>query len=87
MAEISTSLDWTHVQQELESTVRGLGKYSADMLQVSKNITVMVQELSKEEIQCRRLGRQTLRHRELLSQTNQQIQQLEQMITFATLLG
>jgi hypothetical protein len=46
----------------------------------------MVSELSREEINCRRHGRQTIRHREILAKINQEIDAYEKMITFGTLL-
>ena len=87
MAEIRTSLDWARVQIALEAPVRRLNKYSDEMLQISTNIGLMVKQLSEEEITCRRQGKQTRKHQELLTKINQEIANYEQMITFGTLLA
>ena len=87
MAEIRTSLDWAKVQIALESPVRRLNKYSDEMLQISTNIGHMVKQLSEEEITCRRIGKQTRKHQELLTKINSEIANYEQMITFGTLLA
>lgn len=87
MAEIRTSLDWARVQIALEAPVRRLNKYSDEMLQISTNIGLMVKQLSEEEITCRRMGKQTRKHQELLTKINSEIANYEQMITFGTLLA
>lgn len=87
MASITNSLEWTKVQLELEKAARQLKRYDGQMLRVSQNIGRMVAELSKEEINCRRLGRQTTRHKELLEKINKEISSYEQMLTFGVLLN
>ena len=87
MAEIRTSLEWAKVQIALEAPVRRLNKYSGEMLRISNNIGDMVKLLSEEEINCRRQGRQTRKHQELLTKINLEIANYEQMITFGTLLA
>jgi hypothetical protein len=87
MAEIRTSLDWARVQIALEAPVRRLNRYSDEMLQISTNIGLMVKQLSEEEITCRRMGKQTRKHQELLTKINSEIANYEQMITFGTLLA
>lgn len=84
--KINQSLEWAELQNKLESPVRKLNKYSDEMLKISKNIGLMVNELSKEEINCRRHQKQTTRHKELLKEINCQIDNYENMITFAVLL-
>lgn len=85
--EIQTSLDWPRAQTAMEASVRKLDKYSDDMLKISKNIGRMVNELSKEEINCRRQQRQTNRHKEMLDKINKEIGNYERMLTFAVLLS
>jgi hypothetical protein len=53
MNEIHTSLDWAEVQTALEAPVHKLNKYNRQMFLISKNIGIMVNELSKEEVNCR----------------------------------
>jgi len=87
MAEINYSLEWNQVQMRLEQTARRTGKYSDEMVKISQNIGFMINELSIEEVNCRRYGKQTKKHIEMLSKINKEIANYEQMITFATLLG
>lgn len=87
MTYIQTSLDWGKVQMDIEAPAHKLKRYNHEMLQISKNIGVMVAELSKEEINCRRLGKQTTKHRELVDKINQEIENYQAMITFGVLLN
>jgi hypothetical protein len=57
------------------------------MLQISTNIGRLVKNLSEEEINCRRQGRQTRKHQELLTKINEEINVYEQMLTFGVLLN
>ena len=85
--KIQTSLDWAAIQTRLETPVRGMKKYTSEMLKVSRNIGFMVTELGKEEINCRRQGRQTQRHKEMVDKINEEIANYERMLTFAVLLA
>ena len=87
MAEITQSLDWAEVQIALEAPAYKLKCYTGDMLKMSKAIGYMVKKLSEEEITCRRMGRQTQKHKELLEQINQEILHYEQYLTFGVLLN
>jgi hypothetical protein len=87
MAEITQSLDWAHVQTALEAPAHKMKRYPHDMLKMSNAIGSMVKKLSEEEINCRRQGRQTQKHKELLEQINQDIAQYEQYLTFGVLLN
>lgn len=87
MAEITQSLDWDRVSIELENSAKRLGRYSPEMLRISNNIGVMVKELGKEEINCRRQQKQTLKHQELLTKINEEIHNFEMYLTFGTLLS
>lgn len=80
-------MDWAQVQQQLELPVVRMKKYSGEMLKVSKNIGRMVNELSKEEINCRRHQKQTIKHKELVDKINEEIANYERMLTFAVLLA
>lgn len=84
---IQTSMDWAAVQRRIEAPALKMKRYSGEMLKVSRNIGLMVRELSKEEINCRRSGRQTPKHKETVDQINQEIANYERMITFAVLLA
>ena len=87
MAEITQSLDWAQVQIELEAPAHKMKKHTNDMLKMSNAIGHMVKRLSEEEINCRRQGKQTQKHRELLAEINQEIANYEQYLTFGVLLN
>ena len=87
MAEITTSLDWAQVSIELESAAKKMKRYGPEMLKMSAAIGSMVKKLSEEEINCRRQGRQTRQHQELLAKINKEIQHFEQYLTFGVLLS
>ena len=87
MAEITQSLDWAEVQIALEAPAHKMKRYTNDMLKMSNAIGHMVKRLSEEEINCRRQGRQTQKHRELLAEINQEIANYEQYLTFGVLLN
>jgi hypothetical protein len=87
MAEINTSLDWAQVQIALEAPAHKMKRYTNDMLKMSNAIGHMVKRLSEEEINCRRQGKQTQKHKELLAEINQEIANYEQYLTFGVLLS
>ena len=84
--KIQTSLDWTRVQQRIEAPIHNMKRYSHEMWNISHNIGLMVQDVSKEEINCRRTGKQTRLHKELVDKVNKEIENYERMLTFAMLL-
>lgn len=87
MAVIYYATDWYSVENELFSSYKNFRYeifYSLDKM--TKNISKRVQDLSREEIQCRRLGKQTLKYKEILEDCNLRIAELEKMITYANLL-
>ena len=85
--QIQTSMDWAKVQQSIEAPVIKMKRYSHQMMKISRNIGYMVSALSKEEINCRRQGKQTERHKEMVDKINLEIANYERMITFAVLLA
>ena len=87
MNEIQSSLDWPAVQTALEAPLHKMKKYTHEMWNISHNIGLMVRELSKEEINCRRQQKQTRLHAEQLDKINEEIANYERMITFAVLLA
>ena len=87
MAEITQSLDWARVQIELEAPAHKMKRYTQDMLKMSSAIGHMVKRLSEEEINCRRQGKQTQKHKELLAKINEEIAHYEQYLTFGVLLN
>ena len=85
--QIYSSLDWPAVQTALEAPLHRMKKYTHEMWNISHNIGLMVKELSKEEINCRRYQKQTRIHKEMLDKINKEITNYERMITFAVLLA
>lgn len=85
--QIQSSLDWPTVQTALEAPLHKMKKYTHEMWNISHNIGLMVKELSKEEINCRRQQKQTRLHAERLDKINEEIANYELMITFAVLLA
>ena len=85
--QIQTSMDWAKVEQSIEAPVIKMKRYGHQMMKISRNIGLMVNELSKEEINCRRVGKQTSKHKELVDKINEEIANYERMITFAVLLA
>jgi PP-loop superfamily ATP-utilizing enzyme len=83
---IQTSLDWPNVQRAIEAPIHKMKKYNHDMWNISHNIGLMVQDLSKEEVNCRRQQKQTRLHAELVAKINAHIEEYERMLTFAMLL-
>jgi PP-loop superfamily ATP-utilizing enzyme len=85
--QIQSSLDWPQTQTRLEAPLHKMKKYTQEMWNISHNIGLMVKELSKEEINCRRYQKQTRIHKEMLAKINEEITNYERMITFAVLLA
>lgn len=85
--QIQTSLDWIEVEEALEAPLHKMKKYTHELWNISHNIGLMVRELSKEEINCRRYQKQTRLHAELVAKINEHIADYERMITFAVLLA
>ena len=87
MAEITTSLDWAQVSIQLESAAKKMKRYGPEMLKMSNAIGAMVKKLSEEEINCRRQGKQTRQHKELVTKINEEIANFERYLTFGVLLA
>ena len=85
--KIQTSIDWPDVQKRIEAPIHSMKKYSHEMWNISHNIGLMVKDISKEEINCRRYQKQTRLHKELVDKVNEEIANYERMITFAVLLA
>lgn len=83
---IQTSEDWAKIEQDLLTKAKSLPQATHDLSKICKNIGKLISQLSLEEINCRRLHKQTIKHSELIKQINEQIDSLEQLITFAALI-
>jgi septation ring formation regulator EzrA len=58
-----------------------------DLRKMLSSIDNIITEMSKEDVNCRQLKKTTLKYRELEAQANTSLSNLEQMVTFAALLG
>jgi hypothetical protein len=58
-----------------------------DLIKMVKTIDVAIVAADMESVECRRLHKETLRYRELVQKVNDLLANLEQHITFASLLG
>ncbi len=82
---LQTSVDWPKIERELLQKAKILPHAAQDLQKICKNIQLLVSQLSKEEIKCRKLKRQTSKHIETVEEINKQIDFFEQLITFAAL--
>jgi DNA-binding IscR family transcriptional regulator len=58
-----------------------------DLLKMVKAVDQSIVAADMESVECRRLHKETLRYRELVQKVNDLLTNLEQHITFASLLG
>ena len=58
-----------------------------DLLKMVKTIDVAIVAADMESVECRRTKRETPRYRDLVKQVDSLLTNLEQHITFASLLG
>jgi 16S rRNA U516 pseudouridylate synthase RsuA-like enzyme len=83
MDEILTRIDRVEAQI---ATVKNKVAYR-DLRKMLVPIDATVTEMSREDVTCRQLKKTTLKYRELEAKANQLLSNLEQMVTFAALLG
>ena len=58
-----------------------------DLLKMVKGVDQAIVAADMESVECRRMHRETARHRELVQKVDNLLTNLEQHITFANLLG
>jgi hypothetical protein len=58
-----------------------------DLIKMVKTIDTAIAAADMESVECRRLHRETLRYKELVQKVNDLLTNLEQHITFASLIG
>ena len=81
--ELSQRLTQIHQQINASQSPR----IRMDMRKMHRAAEKMLADCSKELISCRRQGRLTYKYQELTAQTEDTINQLEQYMTLAMLLG
>jgi hypothetical protein len=82
--KIQTSLDWLNVCSNLHTQLDSL-PYNPDLYKMSKNIEKMIDDLSKLEVEARRI-RNTSILQEKISKINQAIDHLEKLLIIAQLM-
>ena len=83
MDEILTRINTVEAQI---ATVKNKVAYR-DLRKMLVPIDALVTEMSREDVNCRQLKKTTLKYRELEAKANDLLTNLEQMVTFAALLG
>jgi hypothetical protein len=83
--KITTSLDWEATRSEIMSQIHRLD-YNADLRKMVKSIDAMVDDLSKLEVEARRINK-TTRTQPQVDLINKSIETLDQFITMAALLN
>jgi len=87
MLQIETSEDWSKIEQELTNSTKNLPFHiRKDLDKINKNISAMVSELSKAEIDCRRKHKPTQTFLETRDKCNEMLRDYQKMIMMGTLL-
>jgi hypothetical protein len=81
---IDSSLDWWKIEIELTNQVDSIG-YNPDLAKMLKNIDVMVDDLSKSEVEARRTHVQHYA-KVKLDKVNNAIDHLEKLLLIAKLM-
>jgi hypothetical protein len=82
--EIKSATDWQHVHWALRADINSLG-FNPDFQRMLNNITNMVTELSKAEVEARRIHKDKY-VQEPLAAINKAIKHLEQFLLMAKLM-
>ena len=87
MDNITSSIDWQAVRYCLDEEIRHFDyKIRKDLYIMLKNADILITELSKLEIECRRQQKPTRKFLEHLEKTNTMISDINKMITMGALL-
>jgi hypothetical protein len=84
MNKITQANEWSHVKDNLLKNLSSSG-YNPDLKRMLKNIDTMVVELSKQEVDARRLKKPEYTQ-EKVDAINKAINHLEKFILIATLM-
>jgi hypothetical protein len=82
--QIQTALDWQHVSDRLKTDLDRIG-YNPDLRKMYNNIQLMVTELSKLEVNGRRI-RSTTYTQSQVEKINKAIDHLEKLILMGLLM-
>jgi 7,8-dihydro-6-hydroxymethylpterin-pyrophosphokinase len=58
-----------------------------DLMKMLRTIDTAIMAVDQESVECRRLHKETIRHRELVQTAEDLISNLERHLTFAVLMG
>lgn len=87
MFEFNSLHDWDKIDREIYNSIRAVHNFG-HKIQLSimhKNLTKSVTSLSKADVYRRKYGRSP-KYDEQLAKVQQELQELQQWLTFATLL-
>jgi peptidoglycan hydrolase CwlO-like protein len=79
-------LDRINQAEKSISTVKSKVAYK-DLRKMLAGVDKVVTQLSQESVECRRIKRDTSKYQDLIVEANQLLDNLEQHITFASLIG
>ena len=82
--KITSSLDWDKIETQLRTQVNSL-PYNPDLRRMLNNITTMVTELSKLEVETRRTQKFSYTEPQVIK-INQAIDHLEKLLLMAELM-
>ena len=82
--EIKISTDWQLVNKDLQKEIRSIG-FNPDFSRILNNISTMVSDLSKLEVEARRT-KSTKKVNQKLKSINQAINRLESLTLIAKLM-
>lgn len=82
--QITSSLDWQNVHSQLRTQVKSL-PYNPDLRRMLNNISNMVSELSKLEVETRRTQKSSYTEK-YVNEINKAIDHLEKLLLMAELM-
>jgi len=87
MSEFNSMQDWNNVETQIKRSLWALYnlQHKRQLEKMYKNLTQSVTELSRADVDRRRVGRST-KYDEQLAKVQQQLQELQGWLVFATLL-
>lgn len=83
--KIKNSVDWTHIELQLKSQLKQIN-YNPDLVKLLSNISIMVNKLSKQEVECRRINNFS-QCENTLTEINETINRLEKLIIIGKLMS
>ena len=82
--KVKVARDWDRISIDLENQLRSIG-YNPDLRKMLKNIDAMVTDLSKMEVEARRIHSMTLT-KPKVDKINKSIDHLEKLLLMAKLM-